>query len=127
MVGYRGYQWMIFFTNSETKIVDEQGISVTVDEVLNNLEKYKFELLNISTHCREISLTILYEGTNLAIPVSIGYLFDTEKTKDSFLTRIIENAGRFNRSKRLSREFVEKILDFETSKRIAVFRLKPAY
>lgn len=134
VVDHRGYEWSAFLADprSDPEILDDRGIPVTVGEVLNNLEEYEFELLNFSTHCREVALTLLFEGegessAGLAIPVSVGYIADTERTSFSFLEQIIENAGKFNRSERFSRQFVDEILDFESTKRVAVFRLKPAY
>ena len=66
VIDHRGYRWTVFFTdpNSEVEIIDDKGTPVTVDKVLSNSEEYKFELLNFSTHCRSIALTILYEETD---------------------------------------------------------------
>jgi len=59
--------------------------------------------------------------------VSVGYVADAERTSFPFLEQITENAGKFNRSERFSRSFVDEILSFESSKRIGASRLKPAY
>jgi PGF-pre-PGF domain-containing protein len=67
------------------------------------------------------------EEKGIAIPVTIGFVSDHEKTRDEFITDMLKRAGKFNRSDMLTRERIDSILQFDNPKRIAVFRLKPSY
>lgn len=123
--GQKG-EWAVFYAK-DFEIIDDKGIYVTVSDVLRDPERYKFELLNFSTHCRSIALTLVYEETGLPIPISVGYVSDTERTSFSFIERLVEKAGEFNRSERFTRSFIEEKLEFGSKERIATFRLKTSY
>jgi len=125
-VDYRGYKWEIFYAKDHH--CDTKGIPTTVDAILSNPELYEFRLLNISTHYRAIALSYMYEKANISIPLIVGYISDHEKTKSRFLERIIDFAGKFNRSDKFSRDFIDRILGATDIKRkLPVFRLKQSY
>jgi len=123
--GIRGYNWGIYYVK-EIESCDTNGIPTTADAILSNPDQYKFKLLNISTHYRAISLMFYLEEQSKAIPITVGYVSDHEKTRVGFLENIEELAGKLEKSKKLDRDAVDQVLNIHKD-RIGVFRIKPNY
>ncbi|ADB58020.1 PGF-pre-PGF domain-containing protein [Archaeoglobus profundus] len=121
--GIRGHDWRIYYVK-EVVECDTNGIPTTVDAILDNPNNYRFKLLNISTHYRAISLMFYSEKQSRALPVTIGYVSDHERTLRGFLEDADELSSKLEKSK-FDRDAIDRILNVKRG--IGVFRIKPNY
>ena len=69
----------------------------------------------------------MYEERGLAIPLTMGYISDHERTNENFFQKMVELASGFNSSKNLDRKNIEDILQVRSKNRIAVAGFDPSY
>lgn len=118
-----GYNWGVYYVKDVLEC-DTNGIPTTVDAILSSPSNYEFKLLNISTHYRAISFMFYSEKQSRALPVTVGYVSDHEKTLLGFLENEDKLASNLEKTN-FDRQAIDKILNVRNG--IGVFRIKPSY